>query len=44
MGQGTARANPRDIEICQTIGPVLKERGLLFVGIDVVVTIRPKST
>ena len=26
----------REIEICQAIGPTLKERGLLFVGIDVI--------
>ena len=26
----------RDQEICDTIGPMLKERGLLFVGIDVI--------
>ena len=26
----------RDIEICQRIGPLLKERGLIFVGIDVI--------
>jgi glutathione synthase len=26
----------RDREICERIGPVLKERGLLFVGIDVI--------
>ncbi|WP_273759881.1 glutathione synthase [Bartonella sp. ML70XJBT.G] len=26
----------RDYEICQRIGPALKERGLLFVGIDVI--------
>ncbi|MCH4091318.1 glutathione synthase [Acetobacter sp.] len=27
---------PRDIEICNAIGPMLKERGLIFVGIDVI--------
>jgi|TARA_R110002072_G_scaffold12038_2_gene52993 glutathione synthase len=27
---------PRDLEICATIGPVLKEKGLIFVGIDVI--------
>ena len=27
---------PRDQEICRIIGPVLKQRGLLFVGIDVI--------
>ncbi|NQV59067.1 MAG: glutathione synthase [Alphaproteobacteria bacterium] len=26
----------RDIEICRTIGPVLKEQGMIFVGIDVI--------
>jgi glutathione synthase len=26
----------RDLEICRTIGPTLKARGLLFVGIDVI--------
>ncbi|MGM0584303.1 MAG: glutathione synthase [Pseudomonadota bacterium] len=26
----------RDLEICRRIGPVLRERGLLFVGIDVI--------
>ena len=27
---------PRDLEICDAIGPTLKERGLIFVGIDVI--------
>jgi glutathione synthase len=27
---------PRDLEICATIGPILKEQGLIFVGIDVI--------
>jgi len=27
---------PRDYEICEAIGPTLKEQGLLFVGIDVI--------
>ena len=27
---------PREREICQAIGPALRERGLLFVGIDVI--------
>ncbi|MET4684240.1 glutathione synthase [Brevundimonas faecalis] len=27
---------PRDLEICAAIGPFLKERGLIFVGIDVI--------
>lgn len=26
----------RDLEICARIGPVLKEKGLVFVGIDVI--------
>ena len=26
----------RDLEICEAIGPALKERGLIFVGIDVI--------
>jgi len=28
--------SPRDREICERIGPTLKERGLIFVGIDVI--------
>lgn len=31
-----ATLNSRDQEICDTIGPILKEKGLLFVGIDVI--------
>jgi glutathione synthase len=27
---------PREREICKTLGPKLRERGLLFVGIDVI--------
>lgn len=27
---------PREREICETVGPALRERGLLFVGIDVI--------
>ena len=27
---------PRDLEICKAIGPTLRERGLIFVGIDVI--------
>lgn len=27
---------PRDLEICAAIGPTLKARGLIFVGIDVI--------
>ncbi len=30
------RLNDRDREICAAIGPVLRERGLLFTGIDVI--------
>jgi len=36
---GAARATdltPREREICATLGPALRERGLLFVGIDVI--------
>ncbi len=36
---GTAEAvdlTPRDLEICARIGPELKARGLIFVGIDVI--------
>ena len=28
--------SPREIEICETIGPALKRMGLIFVGIDVI--------
>ncbi len=28
--------SPRDLEICETIGPALKARGMIFVGIDVI--------
>ncbi|MEM7225983.1 MAG: glutathione synthase [Pseudomonadota bacterium] len=31
-----ASLNPRDEEICEMIGPILEERGLIFVGIDVI--------
>lgn len=31
-----ARLTKRDEEICRVIGPILSERGLLFVGIDVI--------
>jgi glutathione synthase len=31
-----AQLSERDLEICNAIGPVLRERGLLFVGIDVI--------
>ncbi|MSO89555.1 MAG: glutathione synthase [Rhodospirillaceae bacterium] len=31
-----ATLNARDREICATIGPALRERGLIFVGIDVI--------
>ncbi|MFC4352370.1 glutathione synthase [Fodinicurvata halophila] len=30
------KMSERDREICNTIGPLLKERGLIFVGIDVI--------
>jgi len=36
---GAAQATdltPREREICDTVGPALRERGLLFVGIDVI--------
>jgi glutathione synthase len=36
---GAAQATdltPREREICNTLGPELKKRGLLFVGIDVI--------
>jgi glutathione synthase len=28
--------SPREREICETVGPALRERGLLFVGLDVI--------
>ena len=31
-----AELDRRDLEICEAIGPVLKKRGLIFVGIDVI--------
>jgi glutathione synthase len=31
-----AGLDKRDLEICQAIGPTLKDRGLIFVGIDVI--------
>jgi glutathione synthase len=31
-----ATLSPRDLEICETIGPELRRRGLIFVGIDVI--------
>ena len=31
-----ATINQRDQEICNSIGPILREKGLLFVGIDVI--------
>ena len=31
-----ATLDARDREICETIGPVLKDKGLIFVGIDVI--------
>ena len=36
-GQGVGvELSERDLEICRTVGPHLKERGLLFVGLDVI--------
>ncbi len=32
----TTELTPREKEICETIGPSLRERGLIFVGIDVI--------
>jgi glutathione synthase len=31
-----AELTPRDLEICEALGPVLREQGLIFVGIDVI--------
>ena len=31
-----ADLTPREEEICEAIGPALSERGLIFVGIDVI--------
>ena len=31
-----AQLTRRDLEICEMIGPTLHERGLIFVGIDVI--------
>jgi glutathione synthase len=31
-----AELDARDLEICEAIGPVLEERGLIFVGIDII--------
>ena len=33
---GATDLTPREKEICTRIGPFLKERGLIFVGIDVI--------
>ncbi len=35
-GRGSDPVHPREREICETIGPELKRRGLLLVGIDVI--------
>ena len=35
-GAETTMITPREQEICERIGPALKERGLIFVGIDVI--------
>ena len=31
-----AELSPRDLEICHAIGPVLRQQGMIFVGIDVI--------
>jgi glutathione synthase len=31
-----AKLSQRDVEICSTIGPTLKSKGQVFVGIDVI--------
>ena len=31
-----SKLSPRDKEICRAIGPALRQRGLVFVGIDVI--------
>ena len=31
-----SKLTPRDLEICERLGPTLKARGLLFVGLDVI--------
>jgi len=31
-----SKLDDRDLEICEAIGPALQERGLVFVGIDVI--------
>lgn len=36
---GTGRPQPlseRDLEICRAVGPVMREKGLMFVGLDVI--------
>jgi len=36
-GEGIGRElNDRDLWICQQVGPALKEKGLYFVGIDII--------
>ena len=35
-GAETTEITPREQEICEAIGPALKDRGLIFVGIDVI--------
>ena len=32
----SSKMDKRDLEICEAIGPTLKERGLIFVGIDII--------
>ena len=36
FAQARRQMTKRDLEICEAIGPALKERGLIFVGIDVI--------
>ena len=36
VSQKKKSLTPREREICEIIGPTLKERGLIFVGIDVI--------
>ena len=36
IGERPVELPPRDLEICAAVGPYLKERGLIFVGIDVI--------
>ncbi|MGE0754184.1 MAG: glutathione synthase [Alphaproteobacteria bacterium] len=31
-----AKATPRQMEICEAVGPLLKERGLIYTGLDII--------